>query len=72
MSPRTRFTEILQATGWSLREWERRSGVSLNTLRAISGGRSARPQKRTRAALASALRQSSQDFERLADALDTE
>jgi hypothetical protein len=73
MTPRTGYTDILQATGWSLREWHRRSGVSLNTLRKISAGdrgRPVHPQRRTRAALAAALREAADDYHRLADTLD--
>jgi hypothetical protein len=70
MTPRTAYTELLQETGWSLREWSRRSGLSLNTLRALSGGRSLNPQRRTRAALAAALRESGQRFLAIADQLE--
>lgn len=70
MTPRTEYTDILQATGWSLREWERRSGLSINTLRKLSGGGSLNPQRRTKAALAAALRESSRQYDALADQLE--
>lgn len=70
MTPRTSLTELLQETGWSLREWERRSGLSINTLRALSAGRSGTPQKRTLLALSTALREASGRFEELAAQLD--
>lgn len=70
MTPRTRYTEMFQETGWSLREWSRRSGVSINTLRKLSAGQNLNPQRRTRSKLAAALRQSSVHFAALADQLD--
>lgn len=70
MTPRTAYTDLIQETGWSLREWSRRSGLSLNTLRKLSGGGSLNPQKRTREALAAALRTSGDRFHELADQLD--
>ena len=72
MTPRTAYTDALQSTGWSLREWSRRSGVSVNTLLAISAGRNRKPQRGTLRKLVAALRESARDFTALADSLESE
>lgn len=70
MTPRTTYTDLLQSTGWSLREWARRSGVSINTLRKLSGGQNQTPQRRTRLALAAALTNAADDFRQKARQLE--
>lgn len=64
------IVQMIRATGWSLRELSRRSGVSINTLRALSAGRSQHPQRRTRTRLAAAFRQHSERLTEMADVLD--
>lgn len=70
MTPRTEYTALIRETGWSLRELARRSGVSLNTLRALSAGRNRKPQLQTRQKLAAALRIHAARMLEVADTLD--
>lgn len=64
------FDHIRRVTGWSLRELARRSDLSPNTVLSLSSGRNEHPQRRTLHKIAVALRNSSAEFQRLADSLD--
>lgn len=66
------FSDIIAATGLPLAELHRRTGISLNTLRSLSSGRSRRPQRRTRQRLATFLRSHGYELVHLADALDSQ